>query len=857
MLKNFSLLILLICCIFLSPAVSALDLIKDGIVKAEILCDDPGDPVKKLAAGELQKYLFLLTGKEFTVTEKPTEKFPVKIFMGESIYTKALSYKMPSFRKSAFDIVIGKEYIILNGPSFIKRQKKENFSPAGKKEKTLFPFEGSCIPHRELKLASSDDPGIFYAVNAFLEMLGIRFYAPGMENTFLPERKNTLKLPEGRIKKESSYAVREYLYANGENFDKETFLWLKHLRAGSSVIEKEVQKNFLAGNAPAYYLRPHLQRRLFQQSERILRKNGKKFIHREFWHIPDMEESIKYFEYPLHVLPEIRKKQQKYFSGFQMLLSSGKEKTSLQDLPLRSLMIYINSKLLWDTNSCVEKILEEYCRNMYGEAAPEMFAFYKFAASVWERRQSRAMVEKDHFVNNKDLARFASILAGAKNRACGRKEILDRIELLEQYLPQLSRQMLVTPEGEYQQCSILPNGSIVDADEKKYKKKAWKITEDTQVFFAVTESRKELFVLLKCKNQIPEGKKFLFAVNTPFFSHFEVALDQKGNVDALTRDPEILYGAGIPEGFCNNLPVKKVEKNGYTFFEFVFPALHLGRGPTEKYPWGIWASFIGKEDKTAGKLPLKKEWKRLVAKSVDSKGRKLDAFNVRVVTPEKFNEPQAYIIRKTNAEDFLSSPWDGDVWGKANTAELAVKRFKAGADENTFCSKVSVKMLHDGKNIYGLFKVDDKYVKAVCTKDQGATCLDSCVEIFLRPQGRGSYYNFEFNCIGKLLCWEMEDYWRRLFDPLTEKELKSIQRFHTLKGIISSEIKEDTRWFLGFCIPAEIFVKRNQISLPLSGQIWTGAFMKCAQGTSNTTGLTWKKMETFHWPADFGLFIFE
>ena len=74
---------------------------------------------------------------------------------------------------------------------------------------------------------------------------------------------------------------------------------------------------------------------------------------------------------------------------------------------------------------------------------------------------------------------------------------------------------------------------------------------------------------------------------------------------------------------------------------------------------------------------------------------------------------------------------------------------------------------------------------------------------------------------------------------------------------ISSEIKEETRWFLGFCIPAEIFVKRNQISLPLSGQIWTGAFMKCAQGTSNTTGLTWKKMETFHWPADFGLFIFE
>ena len=95
----------------------------------------------------------LLTGKEFTVTEKPTEKFPVKIFMGESIYTKALSYKMPSFRKSAFDIVIGKEYIILNGPSFIKRQKKENFSPAGKKEKTLFPFDAPqtfflfCMQH--------------------------------------------------------------------------------------------------------------------------------------------------------------------------------------------------------------------------------------------------------------------------------------------------------------------------------------------------------------------------------------------------------------------------------------------------------------------------------------------------------------------------------------------------------------------------------------------------------------------------------------------------------------------------------------------------------------------------------------
>jgi hypothetical protein len=44
-----------------------------------------------------------------------------------------------------------------------------------------------------------------------------------------------------------------------------------------------------------------------------------------------------------------------------------------------------------------------------------------------------------------------------------------------------------------------------------------------------------------------------------------------------------------------------------------------------------------------------------------------------------------------------------------------------------------VKLQYDEKYIYGLFRVRDRFIRAVTLQDQEQVCLDSCVEFFIRP----------------------------------------------------------------------------------------------------------------------------
>ena len=47
--------------------------------------------------------------------------------------------------------------------------------------------------------------------------------------------------------------------------------------------------------------------------------------------------------------------------------------------------------------------------------------------------------------------------------------------------------------------------------------------------------------------------------------------------------------------------------------------------------------------------------------------------------------------------------------------------------------KITLQLLHDDRNIYGLYSVKDQYVRAVATTYQDSVCQDSCVEFFFKP----------------------------------------------------------------------------------------------------------------------------
>lgn len=221
----------------------------------------------------------------------------------------------------------------------------------------------------------------------------------------------------------------------------------------------------------------------------------------------------------------------------------------------------------------------------------------------------------------------------------------------------------------------------------------------------------------------------------------------------------------------------------------------------------------------------------------------------------KEHKMKSYTIKKSAAPVKLDAGWDSEVWGNANEVKV-----EFGFDRNSdHTPDVRIKMLHDGDNICGLFRVEDRYILAKALKDQDMVCRDSCVEFFVKPAGADCYFNFEMNCGGTFLLYCCKDLFTKDYLVIPDEDMKTFGRYHTLPHIINEEITEPTIWYLGFAIPVAFFEKYAGSKKPLSGQKWTGNFTKCADCTSHPTWLSWMPLTkcSFHMPEQFGEFIFE
>lgn len=220
------------------------------------------------------------------------------------------------------------------------------------------------------------------------------------------------------------------------------------------------------------------------------------------------------------------------------------------------------------------------------------------------------------------------------------------------------------------------------------------------------------------------------------------------------------------------------------------------------------------------------------------------------------NASEEYIVRRARKPVDISSGWAGADWKNVKSIRLETVLFRPGAstDHNP---DTRVKLQYDDKFIYGLFRVKDRYVKAVAKKDQEQVCRDSTVEFFVRPPKSPRYFNFEFNCGGTMLLYDIRNLKARKYEEVPQEELDSVIRFHSLPRRIPEEITEPVTWELGFKIPLDFFVKRAGIKLPLDGQTWTANFTKCADKTSHPHWLSWAAARTFHFPKDFNRLVFE
>lgn len=235
--KSFILYSFLLAVLFAPPLLSAIDIIKNGKAASVIVIAENAPLQQKQAAEDLQEILLQMSGAFLPiVTEKNIPAKYGKICIGENSLTGKSSYKMPSFKNPAWDIFVKGDLLILNGPLF--QAKGQIFSG---KNPVIQEKEKALLLSHPGSYARNKKEGIYYtsygpmnAVSSFLELAGVRFYAPGKNGYHIPEKKN-LSFPDMHISREAAFAVQEYFYTSGKPFNKEMAQYFRFLKSGSSL----------------------------------------------------------------------------------------------------------------------------------------------------------------------------------------------------------------------------------------------------------------------------------------------------------------------------------------------------------------------------------------------------------------------------------------------------------------------------------------------------------------------------------------------------------------------------------------------------------------------------------------------
>ena len=156
------------------------------------------------------------------------------------------------------------------------------------------------------------------------------------------------------------------------------------------------------------------------------------------------------------------------------------------------------------------------------------------------------------------------------------------------------------------------------------------------------------------------------------------------------------------------------------------------------------------------------------------------------------------------------------------------------------------------------FKVREQSVLARCSADRESIWQDSCLEFFLSPEpGDGLYYNFEFNCIGRMYACVGPDRNSRQFLP--ESAYAAIKRASSLGETAFEERLGGCEWDLSAIVPVSCLVRHDIASL--DGLQMSGNFYKCGDHLSVPHFVSYAPINVpkpdFHRPDCFCKLVFE
>ncbi|MHC4874312.1 MAG: hypothetical protein ACYTFY_20865, partial [Planctomycetota bacterium] len=181
-------------------SVSALELVKDGRAVSEIIISAQATPSVKTAAAELQRHLLKISGAELAIVNAPSADIKNQVYVGGSKFTKDLGVDLSDIKKDGYKIISKDNYLILAGKDsyhytkLCERYFKESdlFRPRihnnRLKQQIWEKYTGKtwrqpCYHdfrqfNYDYKFNVLDGTGTLYAVYAFLEQLGMRWFMP-------------------------------------------------------------------------------------------------------------------------------------------------------------------------------------------------------------------------------------------------------------------------------------------------------------------------------------------------------------------------------------------------------------------------------------------------------------------------------------------------------------------------------------------------------------------------------------------------------------------------------------------------------------------------------------------------------
>ena len=595
----------------------------------------------------------------------------------------------------------------------------------------------------------------------------------------------------------------------------------------------------------------------------------------EWWDEPAIPGTPRQGFWFMHGLQKIRQAQTAFLNGFRMTLAGDPTACRLAEIPMTHLMYYVNSKLLWEPTLDLSALLDEYCRLWFGPAAAQMKSFLQYAESIAERTEKRSISLDSGQLLEEDLPIVFELLDKAIAQTSSDTVYRQRLEALAQSLAPMKHVFeRFTPGNTEVTGTVLPKEAICDGNLEKYRQ-WYKLPgeneqERTEFALAVQEYRNRMLVAFRCYEANPaptqptppddptlfDGSHVSFSFSNPYRNSYTIAVNPSGSFCASSTDPEELAANGDCLGWNPQTFTWAKRYPDHWEAEVEFALTDCGKSPDWFEAWKIEVARVrlnhGKLQRTAltdGKFTLPR---------TNSRGEFM--YKNYVVLKKLPGTPEecTYTVRRATMPVELSAAWDSPCWKDIPVIQMGWEMLTARTAAPGFRPEPQAKIQYDDQFLYVLYQVKDKFVRGVFQNDQDSVCLDSCMEFFVKPTSTSPYYNFECNCIGTLLLYEVtQKKGKNVFNPLPLEELKTVQRFATMPRKLDGEIAEPMTWRLGLKIPLELFTRRAGVELPLSGQVWHANVYKCADWSANPRWMMWKKNRTFHAPEGFGTLIFE